>query len=81
MCCLPLVSEVSIMLRFILHWLIYFLLSRCDALPENLDSPGSHRRSHAKTDFLIKQWDPGILWDQFGIRSDIVVYLYFAPFM
>jgi hypothetical protein len=81
MYCLLLVSEVSIVLLFILCWLIQIVLFRCEARPENLDNPGSHRRSHAKSDFLIKQWDPGILWDQFGIRSDIVVYLYFTPFM
>lgn len=46
---------------------------RCDATPDDLDGPGSHRRSHEKTDFLIKTFDPGILWDEFGIRSDIVV--------
>jgi hypothetical protein len=46
--------------------------SRCDARPTNLelDSPGSHRRLQEKTDFLI---DPGILWDEFGVRHDIVV--------
>lgn len=37
-------------------------------MPENLDGPGSH-----KTDFLIKKFDPSILWDEFGIKSDIVV--------
>ena len=49
------------------------LCYRCDALPTDLDGPGSHRRSHEKTDFLIKSFDPGILWDDFGIRHDIVV--------
>jgi len=61
--------------------LIYFLPlrdflifgSRCDALPTDLDGPGSHCRSHEKTDFLIKNFDPGILWDNFGVRYDIVV--------
>ena len=46
---------------------------RCDAMPEKLDGPGSHHRSHEKTDFLIKKFDPSILWDEFGIKSDIVV--------
>ncbi|KAF8889756.1 hypothetical protein CPB84DRAFT_1816420 [Gymnopilus junonius] len=45
---------------------------KCDAKPDNLDDPSSHRRSHEKTDYLIKNFDPGILWDEFGIRSDIV---------
>jgi hypothetical protein len=47
--------------------------SRCDARPTNLDAPGSHRRLHEKTDFLITNFDPGILWDEFGVRHDIVV--------
>ena len=53
----------------------FLCIPRCDARPENLDSPGSHRRSHEKTDFLVNNFDPGILWDDFGIRSDIVVCL------
>lgn len=57
------------------------LFARCDARPDNLDRPGSHRRSHVKTDFLINTWDPGILWDQFGVRSDIVVCSDVAPFI
>ena len=48
-------------------------LHRCDAEPNDLDAPGSHRRTHEKTDFLIKNFDPGILWDEYGIRADIVV--------
>ena len=47
--------------------------TRCDALPDNLNGPGSHRCSHEKTNFLIKNFNPGILWDDFGIRHDIVV--------
>lgn len=46
---------------------------RCDAKPTNLDGPGSHHRLHEKTDFLIKTFDPGILWDDYGIKHDIVV--------
>jgi hypothetical protein len=42
-------------------------------MPDNLDGPGSHNRSHEKTDFLIKNFDPGVLWDEFGIRDDVVV--------
>ena len=56
---------------------------RCDAHPTNLDGPGSHRRSHKKTDVLINKFDPGILWDEFGIKYDIVVcspsVMYFMP--
>lgn len=42
-------------------------------MPDNLDGPGSRRRSHEKSDFLIQNFDPGILWDEFGIRDDVVV--------
>jgi hypothetical protein len=53
-----------------LHHSIYL---RCDAKPDSLDQAGSHRRRHEKTDFLIQNYDAGVLWDDFGIRSDIVV--------
>ena len=46
---------------------------RCDALPSALDGPGSHRRSHEKTDLLIKTYDSRVLWDDFGVRHNIVV--------
>ncbi|KAF8905959.1 hypothetical protein CPB84DRAFT_1813943 [Gymnopilus junonius] len=52
---------------------------KCDAKPDNLDDPSSHRRSHEKTDYLIKNFDPGILWDEFGIRSDIVPFTHSFP--
>ena len=65
---------------------------RCDAHPKNLDAGGARQRNHEKMDFLIGAWDPGTLWDDFGIRADIVVglsshfllqvsNLYLQPFM
>ena len=59
------------------------LLCRCDAMPDNLDGPGSHCHTNEKTDFLIKAFDPGILWDDFGIQHDIVVcfYMFLLPFI
>ncbi len=72
--CIELVSKVSFTIGW---WLLRILLSlcssRCDSMPTNLDQPGSHWRTHEKTDFLLWNFDPGILWDDFGIRSDIVV--------
>ena len=53
--------------------------SRCDAKPDNLDNKDAHRRSHERTDFLIKCFDPGIIWDEHGIRSDVVVSMFFFP--
>jgi len=52
---------------------LVLIFGRCDAKPNDLDAPGSHRRSHEKTDYLIKNFNPGILWDEYGIRADIVV--------
>lgn len=52
---------------------LFHMCSRCDALPKNLDGPGNHRRTHEKTDILINKFDPGILWDDYGIHHDIVV--------
>jgi hypothetical protein len=52
---------------------------RCDALPTNLDGAESHRRSHEKTDILINTYNPRVLWDDFGVRHNIVVciiYIY-----
>lgn len=47
--------------------------SRCDAKPDNLDAPGARRRKDTKTAFLVTCFDPGTLWDDFGIRSDVIV--------
>ena len=48
---------------------------RCDALPSALDGPGSHRRSHGKTDLLIKTCDSCVLWDDFGVQHNIIVHI------
>lgn len=51
---------------------------RCDAHPTRLDDNGTTgglRRTQEKTDYFISVFDPGILWDDFGIRSDVVVSL------
>ncbi|KAH9045837.1 hypothetical protein EDB84DRAFT_1633687 [Lactarius hengduanensis] len=47
---------------------------KCDALPTDLDGPGSHRRSQEKTDILVKTFDQNILWDDFGLRHNIVPF-------
>ncbi|KAJ7906139.1 hypothetical protein B0H13DRAFT_2333723 [Mycena leptocephala] len=53
--------------------------SRCDAKPHHLDTPGARRRTHEKTDFLITCFDPGTLWDEFGIRADVVPFTHGFP--
>ena len=50
------------------HW-----CNSCDAPARDLDCRQGHPRSHEKTDFLISEFSPGILWNEFGIRSDVVV--------
>ncbi|KAI0038131.1 hypothetical protein FA95DRAFT_1665594 [Auriscalpium vulgare] len=50
---------------------------KCNAEPDNLDSDRARRRTRAKTEFLISAFDPGILWDDYGIRSDVAA---FQPF-
>lgn len=47
---------------------------RCDAKPDNLDALGSCRQSHKKTRLLIKCFDPGMLWKEFGICGDVKVH-------
>ncbi|KAJ7017983.1 hypothetical protein C8F04DRAFT_978189, partial [Mycena alexandri] len=51
----------------------------CDAPPDELDAEGARPRTQAMTEFLITQFDPGILWDDFGIRADVVPYTSFFP--
>ncbi|KAH9039755.1 hypothetical protein EDB84DRAFT_1587671 [Lactarius hengduanensis] len=47
---------------------------KCDALPTDLDGPGSHQHSQEKTDLLVKTFDRNILWDDFGPRHNIVPF-------
>ncbi|KAF8261270.1 hypothetical protein EI94DRAFT_1789551 [Lactarius quietus] len=52
---------------------------KCDAQPTNLDGPESHRRSHTKTDLLIKTFSPRVLWDDFSVRHNIMPFTYPFP--
>ncbi|KAH9019934.1 hypothetical protein EDB83DRAFT_2568069 [Lactarius deliciosus] len=52
---------------------------KCDALPTDLDGSRSHHRSHIKTDLLIKTFNPSVLWDDFGLRHNIVPFTYSFP--
>jgi hypothetical protein len=55
-------------------WYIYMLfLSRCDAQPDNLDDFMAHLWTHEKTDFLCQLFNPSIVWDEYGLQSDVVV--------
>lgn len=33
-------------------------------------------RHYEKTEFLIRQFDPGVIWDNYGLRDDVVVGLH-----
>ncbi|KAF8217294.1 hypothetical protein K438DRAFT_1914649 [Mycena galopus ATCC 62051] len=46
---------------------------KCDAYPDRLDAAGARLRNKTKTEVLIECFDPGILWDDYGLRSDIVL--------
>ena len=48
-------------------------LTRCDAHPDNLDDVNAHLRTHEKTDSLLDLFDSGTVWDEYGLRSDVVV--------
>ncbi|KAF8203408.1 hypothetical protein K438DRAFT_1964892 [Mycena galopus ATCC 62051] len=47
---------------------------KCDAHPDRLDAAGARLRNKTKTEVLIECFDPGILWDDYGLRSDIVPF-------
>jgi hypothetical protein len=49
---------------------------RCEAMPKNLDDLTARLRSHQRTEFIFKCFDPGTTWDEYGIRSDVVVRAY-----
>jgi hypothetical protein len=54
---------------------LVLILFRCKAKPKNLDGNFKNERHHRheRTDFIMRQFDLGVVWDTYGIRSDIVV--------
>ncbi|KAJ7798569.1 hypothetical protein B0H14DRAFT_3092899 [Mycena olivaceomarginata] len=47
---------------------------KCEAHPDDLDADGARLRTQTKTEALVMCFDPGILWDEYGIRADIVPF-------
>ncbi|KAJ7219449.1 hypothetical protein GGX14DRAFT_533211 [Mycena pura] len=50
---------------------------KCEAHPDHLDDGSAENarlRSRTKTEALITRFDPGILWDDYGIRGDVVPF-------
>ena len=56
-------------------------LPRCEALPENLDNPNANLRSQERMEFLLKTFDPGMIWDNYGVCDDVMVSVlsFFLP--
>ena len=54
---------------------------RCEASPKNLDGNfnETRRQGHERTDFIIKCFDLGIVWEKYGIRSDVVICIFNLP--
>ena len=51
---------------------ILLMISRCQATPENFDRAGTPRfREHTRK--LVETFDPGTLWDAFGVIGDVIV--------
>ncbi len=50
-----------------------WLCTRCDAKQGNLDDAHAHLWTYEKSNFLLEVFDPGIVWDQYGLWSDVVV--------
>ena len=47
--------------------------TRCTASSKDLDGGQSIRRSSTHTDMLGKEFELGVLWDEYGIVGDIIV--------
>ncbi|KAL0565589.1 hypothetical protein V5O48_016435 [Marasmius crinis-equi] len=48
--------------------------AKCTNPPDQLDRPNANRRTTKKTEFIVQKFDPGIAWDDYGIRSDVVPF-------
>ncbi|KAF7762482.1 hypothetical protein Agabi119p4_9075 [Agaricus bisporus var. burnettii] len=54
---------------------------KCEANPKDLDGNFelARRRGHERTDFVIGCFDPSIVWETYGIRSDVVPFTHGFP--
>ncbi|RXW16236.1 hypothetical protein EST38_g9616 [Candolleomyces aberdarensis] len=63
-------------------WLAAIVQNWCPkdlALPNDLDDDTATRRTHEKTDFLVKYYDRAFIWDSFGVRDDVVPFTHSFP--
>jgi hypothetical protein len=54
---------------------------RCTAPATDLDSKRRVRRSEAHTEQLIEEFEPGVLWDEYGLVVDVVVSVLHSYFV
>ncbi|KAH9028665.1 hypothetical protein EDB85DRAFT_1867717 [Lactarius pseudohatsudake] len=52
---------------------------KCLARPDFLDDLSARLRTHEKTDLLINSFNPVVLWDDYGIRSDVMPFTHEFP--
>ncbi|KAF9545513.1 hypothetical protein CPC08DRAFT_730082 [Agrocybe pediades] len=54
---------------------------KCDAHYKALDEnfQHTHFRSHERTDFIVNSFDPGTVWNEHGIQSDVVPFTHGFP--
>ncbi|KAH9012978.1 hypothetical protein EDB84DRAFT_1278416, partial [Lactarius hengduanensis] len=52
---------------------------KCLSRPDFLDDLSACRRTHEKTDLLINSFKPVVLWDDYGIRSDVMPFTHEFP--
>ncbi|KAJ8091523.1 hypothetical protein PM082_024443 [Marasmius tenuissimus] len=54
--------------------------AKCDATPDNLDNtPHAHLRTRTTHEVLVTIFDPGTLWDDYGVRSDVTPFTHKFP--
>jgi hypothetical protein len=57
------------------------ILTSCTAHPKRLDTDiNAGRRSCTHTEHLLKAFDPGTLWDEYGVVANIIASLLCFPF-
>jgi len=49
---------------------------RCTAPACDLDCGESTRRSREHTELLVEELELGVLWDEYGLVGDVVVWLF-----
>ncbi|KAF8236876.1 hypothetical protein L208DRAFT_1250169, partial [Tricholoma matsutake] len=60
-------------------WLAGIVQNCCEAIPDNLDDLKALPCCHHKREFLITNFDPGIIWDNYGFRADVIPFTHYFP--